>query len=349
MNQQKKMMVARLYGKGDIRIEKISKPPSPSKGQVLINVKAVGICGSDLHAYQQSSGGYPIILGHEYAGIVDEVGAECYDGFNRLLQKGTKVAIDPNQACGKCEMCEKGNPNLCVNLHFTGFYPDDGALQEWMIVPARCCFPADQKIDYASLALLEPLGVAIHAVDLSKIKVGQSVTILGAGPIGLCVLQVLRSMNMSPIFIVDQFDWRLKVAERFGGIPINFTRDDASKYILEWTKMRGTDLVFESAWADNAAQQAAEIAAGGGKLIMIGIPKNDQLSFRHSVLRRKGLTIMMVRRMKHSYPRAIQLLERGLVDLKSLVSHRFPLEKTAEAFALNATYKDQVVKVIIEI
>jgi L-iditol 2-dehydrogenase len=280
---------------------------------------------------------------------VEETGENCYDGFNQLIRKGDRVAVDPNQSCGKCEPCEKGHPNLCTAVHFTGFYPDNGALQELISVPARCCFPVPDTIEFESAALLETLGVALHATDLISLKAGYSATILGAGPIGLCILQILRSMNIAPIFIVDQFDWRLKIGKELGGIPVNFTRVDPDEFILQSTGNRGTDLVFEAAWAGEAARQAARIVIAGGKLVMIGIPKVDELVFDHSTLRRKGLTVIMVRRMKHTYPRAIQLLERGMIDLKKLVSHRFPLQKTAEAFALNSGYKDQVLKVIIEV
>ena len=343
------MSAARLYGKGDIRIDQISFPPLPSQGNVLIKVKAVGICGSDLNFYSQDSKNQPFILGLEFSGTVEEMGENCYDGFNQLLKKGDRVAVDPNQSCGKCESCEKGHPNLCTAVHFTGFYPDNGALQELISVPARCCFPIPDTIEFESAALLETLGVALHATDLISLKAGYSATILGAGPIGLCILQILRSMSIAPIFVVDQFEWRLKIGENFGGIPVNFTKVDPVKFILESTGKRGTDLVFEAAWANEAARQAAEIVVTGGKLVMIGIPKVDELVFNHSSLRRKGLTVVMVRRMKHTYPRAIQLLERGTVDLKKLVSYRFPLKKTAEAFTLNAGYKDQVLKVIIEV
>jgi L-iditol 2-dehydrogenase len=349
MIDQQKMFAARLYGKEDIRIVKISKPPIPKEGQALIRVKAVGICGSDLNLYQQVSQTKPVILGHEFSGLVEDIGKNCFDGFDQPLQRGIRVAVDPNQSCGRCEMCQKGHPNLCLNLHFAGFYPDNGALQEWITVPGRCCFPVSETVDYESAALLEPLGVAIHAIDLAKVKPGHTAAVLGAGPIGLCILQVLRSMNVYPIFMVDQFGWRLKIAKEFGGIPVNFTEIDPTRFILNSTGNRGTDVVFEAAWADSAAQLAADIAATGSKLVMIGIPKDDKLSFNHSTLRRKGLTVLLVRRMKHTYPRAIKMLERGVVNLKKMITHRFPLEKTAEAFALNAGYNDQVIKVIIQV
>jgi L-iditol 2-dehydrogenase len=347
MNKQQLMLAARLCGKEDIRIVKISRPSLPEEKQALIRVKAVGICGSDLHQYHQSSQTKPVILGHEFSGVVEDIGEKSVDVFDQPLRKGIRVAVDPNQSCGRCEMCQKGHPNLCLNLHFAGFFPDNGALQERITVPAGCCFPVSETVDYESAALLEPLGVAIHAVDLAKVRSGDTAAILGAGPIGLCILQVLRSMKVYPIFIVDQFAWRLKIAKEFGGIPVNYTESDPMEFIFTSTGNRGTDLVFEAAWADSAAQLAADIAVAGGRLIMIGIPKDDTLSFQHSVLRRKGLSVLLVRRMKHTYPRAIQLLERGAVDLKKMVTHRFPLERTAEAFALNAAYIDQVIKVVI--
>ena len=195
--------------------------------------------------------------------------------------------------------------------------------------------------------LLEPLGVAIHAVDLAKIRVADSVAILGAGPIGLMLLQVVRHTGADPIFVADKFPWRLKLAERFGAVPIHCDQGDPVQAVLKQTGGRGVDVAIEAAWADHSVGQAAEMARLGGRLVLVGIPSDDRLAMKHSTARRKGLTIRLSRRMKHIYPRAIRLVERGLVDLPALISHRFPLSQVVEAFALNTAYRDNVVKIII--
>jgi L-iditol 2-dehydrogenase len=203
-------------------------------------------------------------------------------------------------------------------------------------------------MDDASAALLEPLGIALHAVDLAKLHVADSVAILGAGPIGLYILQMAKLSGAQPIYVVDQFPWRLEVAARYGGIPINFRETDPLAAIRQATGGRGVDVAIEAAWADHSIQWAAEMARLGGRLVLVGIPGQDKLEMKHSTARRKGLTIRLSRRMKHVYPRAIQLWASGAVDLTGIVSHRFPLAQTPEAYALNERYAGNVVKIVID-
>ncbi|MEM7029037.1 MAG: alcohol dehydrogenase catalytic domain-containing protein [Chloroflexota bacterium] len=354
VHQENTMLAARLYGPEDLRVDQVPLPGQPSIGQALIRVTAVGICGSDLHTYQDGRIGdtvaeTPITLGHEFGGTVEAVGPSVEDGDFASLMPGTRVAVDPAQPCDRCEMCEHGHPNLCRRLHFCGLFPDEGSLSHYILVPGHTCFPIPDHIDDAGAALLEPLGVAIHAIDLAKIRVANSVAILGAGAIGLYLLQLAKLSGAEPIFISDKFDWRLNCAKKYGAIPINSDKEDPVKVIHDATNGRGVDIAIEAAWADHSVQQAAEMARLGGRLVLVGIPGSDQVAFQHSTLRRKGLTIRMARRMKHTYPRAITLASSGKIDLNGIISHRMPLEKTPEAFALNSNYQDQVVKVIIEV
>jgi L-iditol 2-dehydrogenase len=348
------MTAVRLHGARDLRVECVPRPAPPGPGQVLLRVRSVGVCGSDLHSYIDGRIGdtviqRPLILGHEFGAVVEGVGTDAWDGNFAPLPPGTRVAVDPAQPCGRCEMCEQGHPNLCHRLHFCGSFPDDGSLCEYMLMPAHTCFPVPQGIDDAGAALLEPLGVGIHAIDLARIRVADSVVILGAGCIGLYVLQLAKLSGADPVFVVDQFPWRLAVAARYGGTPVNFAEGDPVQAVLQATGGRGVDVVIEAAWADHSVQQAMEMVRPGGRVVLVGIPGSDKVEIKHSTMRRKGLTIRAARRMKHTYPRAIHLARSGLVDLNGVISHRFPLARTAEAFALNAAYHDNVVKVIIEV
>jgi L-iditol 2-dehydrogenase len=314
---------------------------------------ATCICGSDLHSYKDARIGdsvvqSPLVLGHEFAGVVEAVGPGSFDGNFEPLTPGMRVAVDPAQPCWRCEMCEQGHPNLCLNLHFCGNYPDHGSLRQWLHMPARGCFPLPDSIDDITGALLEPLGVAVHSVDLARMRVGDSVAILGAGTIGLAILQLVRLSGAAPIFVSDKFPWRLALAERFGAIPINCDAVDPVRVVQQATGGRGVDVAIEAAWADHSVQQAADMARLGGRLVIVGIAEEDHITFKHSTVRRKGLTIRLARRMKHTYPRSIHLVQHGQIDLNGLVSHRFPLARAPEAFALNLAYADQVVKVAIE-
>lgn len=348
------MIAVQLHGPRDLRVERVPRPAPPGPGMALLRITAVGVCGSDIHTYQDARIGdtvveTPLILGHEFAGVVEAVGAESLDGNFEPLQVGTRVAVDPAQPCGRCEMCEQGHPNLCHRLHFCGTYPDAGSLSEYMIMPARSCFPIPDSMDDASAALLEPLGIAIHAVDLAKLRVADSVAILGAGPIGLYILQMAKLAGAQPIYVVDQFPWRLELAARYGGVPINFKETDPLSAIKAATAGRGVDVAIEAAWADHSIQWAAEMARLGGRLVLVGIPGPDKLEMKHSTARRKGLTIRLSRRMKHVYPRGIRLVTSGAVDLTGIVSHHFSLEQTPAAYALNERYADHVVKIVIDV
>jgi L-iditol 2-dehydrogenase len=347
------MLAARLHGPRDLRLERIPHPGPPGRGQALLRVRCTGMCGSDLHSYLDARIGDtaiegPLILGHEFSAVVEAVGPDSLDGHGEPLKPGTRVAVDPAQPCHRCELCEHGHPNLCCRLAFCGNYPYGGSFCEWMHMPARSCFPMPKSIDDEEAALLEPLGVAMHAVDFSKLRVGYSAAIIGAGPIGLLILQIARLAGADPIFVTDKLPWRLDLAQKWGGVPIHCEKEDAVKRVAAETRGRGVDVAIEAAWADHSVEQAAEMARLGGRLVLVGIPGGDQLALKHSNARRKGLTIIMSRRMKHAYPRAIRLAGQGRVDLRGLVSHRFPLKRIAEAFALNTAYKDQVVKVIIK-
>lgn len=346
------MQAVRLHGPRDLRVETVPHPGPPPPGTALIRVAVTGICGSDLHSYQDARIGdtpveAPLILGHEFAGVVDAVGEGSVDGRFEPLRPGTRVAVDPAQPCGRCECCEQGHPNLCRRLHFYGNYPDGGSLCQWMHMPARSCFPLPADLDDEEGALLEPLGVAIHAVDLARIRVGDSVAILGAGPIGLLILRVARLAGAAPVWISDLHPWRLEMAARWGGRPLEGTGQAAVEAVMRATEGRGVDVALEAAWADRSVTDAAEMVRLGGRLVLVGIPGDDQLALKHSTARRKGLTIRMSRRMKHIYPRAIGLVQSGRVRPKEIVTHRFALAQAPEAFALNHAYQPGLLKVVI--
>lgn len=346
------MAAVRLHGPHDLRVEEVPAPGLPGPGQVLIRVAATGICGSDLHTYKDARIGevlvqQPLILGHEFGGVIEAVGTDARDGHDQLLQPGMRVAVDPAQPCHRCEMCEQGHPNLCRRLHFCGNYPDGGSLCQWMIMPARSCFPVPKGLSDDEVALLEPLGVALHTIDLARIRVGDRVAILGAGCIGLCILQLARLAGADSVLVTDPLPWRLALAEAYGGVAVPCKDTDPVEAIWNATG-HGVDVAIEAAWADQSAQQAAEMVRLGGRVVITGISEADELSFKHSTVRRKGLTIRLVRRMKHVYPRAIRLVQSGRVTLGKMVSHRFSLWQAPEAFALNTLYGDQVVKIIID-
>ncbi len=349
------MKAAKLHGPREFRIEDVPAPSDPGPGEVMVQIGSVGVCGSDLHTYENGHIGntfveQPMILGHEFAGTITAVGTDARDGEGAALSVGQRVAVEPSMSCWHCDRCDHGHPNLCRNLSFMGLYPDDGALQEYLAVPARCCFPLPDALSMDAGALLEPLGVAIHAVDLGKLRVVESVAVLGCGPIGLLIIGVAKLAGARPIIAIDQHAWRLDAAKAWGAdAVVNFQQGDPVDAVHELTGGRGITTVFEAAWAGDAVDQAMLMADLGARVVLVGIPSNDSATFTHSNARRKGLSIMMARRMKHTYPRATQLAISGAVDVEQLVSHVFTLEQTADAFALNLAYADHVIKAMIRV
>jgi L-iditol 2-dehydrogenase len=221
-----------------------------------------------------------------------------------------------------------------------------------MLTDARGCFPIPDSITDSAGALLEPLGIGIHVIDLAKLKVANSVAIIGAGCIGLVLTKLAQLSGAYPIYTFDKFAWRAKKSLEWGASHA-FTLDDGAsdEIIMEQTEGRGVDVAFEAAWADETVNTAAKMLRLGGRLMLVGIPSNDNLQMQHSIARRKGLSIIMSRRMKHTYPRAIKLANdyRENLNLDDMISHRFSLQESPEAFAMNLAYQDNVNKVIIDV
>lgn len=334
------MKVVRLHGVGGLRLH--DEPlPAPASGDLLVRVTAVGICGSDLRLLAQTDAGAerldrPLVPGHEFAGVID-------DGDRR----GQRVAVDPSVPCGACELCRAGHPNLCPTQRFAGQAPEDGALRQYLAWPSHCLFPLPDSLTDADGAMLEPLGVAIHAVDLGHLQPGMTVAVLGCGPIGLLILQLARSMGVARLVATDALPHRLEAARLLAAaetFPAGGGRE--AREVVEATKGRGVDVAFEVAGQNDAVEAAVASLRPGGCLVLIGIPADDRTAFTASVARRKGLTIKLSRRMKHTYPRAIRLVEEGAVDVRSLVTHRFPLAEFEQAF--DVARRREGLKVIVE-
>jgi L-iditol 2-dehydrogenase len=336
------MNVLRLHGLQDLRLHEEPRPVA-RPGEALVRVSAVGVCGSDLHWFAEAGIGdakitQPLVLGHEFAGVVASPGSPL---------DGRPVAVDPAIPCGQCEFCLEGNPNFCLNLRFAGHGVEDGGLRQMLAWPERCLFPLPEGFTGADGAMLEPLGVALHAIDLGKVRPGVAVAVLGCGPIGLLIVQLARIAGAARIFATDRMPHRLEAAQACGATETFLVSDDQSLDLV-WraTGGQGAAVTFEVAGENAAVEMAVETARPGGRVVLVGIPSDDWTGFTASTARRKGLTIKLTRRMKLTYLRAIQLVERGLVDVRSLVTHRFPLAQAARAF--ETAQRREGLKVIIE-
>ena len=339
------MKVLRLYGPQDLRI--VEEPvPALHSAEALVRVEAVTICHSDIHYYRHGRIGdtissEPLVMGHEFAGRVVEVPSGATS-----VKEGDLVAVEPAISCGHCRYCREGNPNLCLNLVFSGVPPLDGGLREYVPYRPECLFPLPEGFSAEEGALLEPLGVAIHSWDLAKLRVGETVAIVGCGPIGLLLVQLAAIAGATEILAVDPLAYRRERAAIWGAIPLD-SREDLEQRAADLTGGHGVDVAIEAAGTMAAQEEAVRMAKRGGTVILIGIPPEDQVQLTHHVVRRKGLTIKLARRMKLTYPRAITLVERKMVELASLITHRFPLEEADAAFRLVGAYEDGVIKAVV--
>lgn len=330
------MRVARLHGKADLRLHDEERP-RPGPGEVLVRVGAVGLCGSDIHWFTE--GGIeplrvaqPFVPGHEFGGVTED---------------GRRVAVDPAIPCGACRPCLEGEANLCESIRFAGDGRHDGGLGEWVAWPERCLVPLPAPLTETDGAMLEPLGVAIHAVDLGHLRTAARVGVFGCGPIGLLLLQVARLAG-ARLFATDlaRHPHRLDAARALGAEV--FAAEDGREggTIRDAAGGGGLDVAFEAAGEQAAVDAAVEAVRPGARVVLAGIPSEARTSFLAGTARRKGLTLVLSRRMGHVYPRAIQLVAGGHVDVRALVTHRFPLAEIGAAF--EAAGKRLGHKVIVE-
>ncbi|MBV9450912.1 MAG: alcohol dehydrogenase catalytic domain-containing protein [Streptosporangiaceae bacterium] len=319
------MRAARLYGVGDIRV---AEEPAADAGPAvsprdisLVRVTAVGICGSDLHWWDEGAIGdagldHPLVLGHEAAGVI-AAGPRA----------GQRVAIDPAIPDETCRACRDGYRNLCPNVVFAGHGRTDGAMRELMAWPSGRLYPLPDSMTDADGAMLEPLGVAIQCVDLGHLPFGGTAAVAGCGPIGLLIIGLLKVSGASSVIAFEPLAHRREAAARMGADVVSAPVDNVG----ELTGY-GVDVAFEAAGTDDGVRLAVDAARPGGRVVLAGIPGDDTTTFRASIARRKGLTIAMVRRMNEVYPRAISLADRGAVDLAPLVTRRAALDEIGDAF-----------------
>jgi L-iditol 2-dehydrogenase len=331
------MRAARLHGAGDLRVAD-EQEPAAGPGEELVRVTAVGICGSDLHWWDEAGIGdavitRPLVLGHEAAGVI-EAGP----------RRGTRVAIDPAITCGRCRPCLDGYRNLCLNIRFAGHGDQDGAMRELLAWPADLLHPLPDSVTDTDGALLEPLGVAIHALDLGHVRLGARVAVVGCGPIGLLLIAVLRTAGARHIAAFEPLAHRREAALRYGADVC--LRPDILPEDLRELVGEGADTVFEMAGTADAVTLSVAAARAGGRVVLGGIPADDRIAFGASTARRKGLTIAMVRRMNNTFGRAIALAAGGSFSLAPLVTDRFGLASAGPAFGIAAKRKG--LKVVIE-
>lgn len=330
-----------LHGPYDARVSPFNLREGQD-GETLLDVAAVGLCGSDLHYYKDGGIGSalirePFVPGHEFGGFLTE------DVTEFGLSRGALVAVDPNRACGVCEQCRAGFPNLCPNVKFIGAPPFDGAMTQRIWVPKSQIVPLPDGMSPRQAVMLEPLGVAIHAVDLAKPRLLERVALLGCGPIGLLILQVLKVAGAGEVLAVDPQAHRREMALSLGADKVGEGVAD----IRAWTENEGCPLVVEATNAPDGFRDAVLAARIGGRVVLVGIPDGDTYTLPAAEARRRGLKIKFSRRMGEVYPRAIELVTTGKVDVDTMVTHEVGLDEAPDAFRRHADNAPGVVKSLI--
>jgi L-iditol 2-dehydrogenase len=298
----------------------------PSEDEVLLRVLAVGLCGSDAHWFREGAIGDAVlgdglVPGHEFSAVI-ESGPRV----------GQRVAVDPAIPCQECEHCAAGRPNVCLNLRFAG-HGIDGAMRRHMVWPARCLVPIPDHVPDDQGAMLEPLGVALHSIDLAGDIEGASAGVIGCGPIGLLLIAALRHRGLGRIVATDPLAHRVEAAVGLGATQAIVIDDAESDRSFAGDMDGGLDVVFETAGSDPGLHSALTAVRPGGRVVLVGIPDGDRTSYVASLARRKELTLVVCRRMlPGDLVRAAEMAGSGLAGLESLVSHRYPMSQAGDAF-----------------
>jgi L-iditol 2-dehydrogenase len=343
------MKAAVLTGLRRMEVRQVPDPKIEKDTDVLLKIEKVGVCGSDVHYFETGRIGsqvvtYPFIVGHECAATVTAVGK----GVTHV-KVGEQVVVEPAVPCHTCDQCRRGRENTCFNLRFLGTPGQGGGcLCEYLVMPEECCLPTKGKLTTEQGALCEPLTIGFYAVRQARLPRGADIAILGAGPIGLSCMVCARTEGVRNCYMTEKIPERVHVAVKGGatwvGSPL---KEDVVAAILKQQPL-GMDVSFECAGQQETINQAVDLIKPGGKLVLVGIPREDRISLSIEKIRRKEITIVNIRRQNGCTPATMDLVASRKVQADFMVTHRFKLDQIQEAFELVASYKDGVVKAMIE-
>jgi L-iditol 2-dehydrogenase len=338
-----------LTGIRQMEMFEIPTPVISNDTDVLIKMKVLGVCGSDVHYYNHGKIGsqvvkFPFPLGHEGAGEVVAVGTAV-----KHIKPGQRIAIEPAMPCGVCDQCISGRPHTCRKLKFLGCPGQaEGCLSEYIIMPESSCIPISELLSYDQAAISEPLAIGVYAVKQSIPMKNAKIGILGFGPIGMSVLLPSLAQGAEKVFVTDKLSGRLEIAEKCGASWTGNPDHEDIVSIIKEKESNLLDTVFECCGKQEAMDQAIELLKPGGKLMIIGIPEFSRWSFSVDKLRHKEITITNVRRQVGCVEPALEMMEKGIVDVSLMPTHHFGFENTAKAFELVSGYKDGVMKAMID-
>ncbi|KAF2848577.1 sorbitol dehydrogenase-like protein [Plenodomus tracheiphilus IPT5] len=344
----------------DHNLKQVDAPVyAPAKGEVLLHIKATGVCGSDIHFWKAGRIGSLVvegdcILGHEAAGIVLQCGEDV-----TTLVPGDRVALEPGVPCSTCFLCQTGRYNLCSSVRFAGVYPHDGTIQRYKTHPATWCHKLPSNVSFAEGALLEPLSVVMHGIRSAGLSLGRGVVVCGAGPIGLLALAAARASGAHPLVITDLEPRRLAFAKTYVPsamvyqVDRNLDARENANAIRELFDVESVgeygapESVLECTGVESSVVTAAYTARRGGTVMVIGVGREimDNLPFMHLSL--AEVDLKFINRYRDTWPAGLQCLGGGVLDVKPLVSHTFPLEKALDAMYTCSDLSNGSIKVQI--
>jgi L-iditol 2-dehydrogenase len=316
--------------------------PEPGPHDVLVAVRSVGICGSDIHYYEHGRIGdfvveRPIVLGHECAGVVVAAGPEVGS-----LKPGDVVALEPGIPCRRCRHCLSGRYNLCPDVVFMATPPHDGAFCEYVVSPEDFAYKLPEHVSTEVGATIEPLAVGMHAVRLTRLAPGERVAVLGAGPIGLLAIAAAGAGGAAEVAAVDPIAMRLEAARRMGASrTVKADEEDAGEALRNWA-----DVVLDCAGVEATLGQAFDIARAGGRVAWVGMAA-PVAPLPVAKAQGKELTVTGVFRYANVYPAAVALLAAGKIDTRPLITHRFPFPQVAEAVEFAARNRQTALKTMV--
>jgi len=340
------MKAAVLHAAGDLRVEQV---PVPIIGpdDALVRVRACGICASDVHYYVHGRiGTYvveePMIVGHELAGDVVAVGSDV-----SRLAVGTRVALEPGVTCGHCRMCKAGRYNLCPEVRFYATPPVQGAMSEYALIRADFAYPLPNQVSYVQGALCEPISVGIHCCNLTNVRPGDTVVILGAGPIGLTAVLAARQRGAGRVIVSDVYPARLEVARRFGAVAVDVRSEDLHQVVMDLTDGEGADALFDTSGVRSVIEAAPDLMRKGGAIAVVGLPADDSVTYHMLKVVDRELSIHGVFRYANTYPAAVALVASELFPVDDVVTDRFPIDDAVAGFRTALDAKDRAIKVMI--
>jgi L-iditol 2-dehydrogenase len=332
------------------RFDLLDRPvPEPAPGQIRVKVRAVGVCGSDLHYYAEGAIGdiqcqYPMVLGHEPAGVVDKVG-EGVTGWSQ----GDHAIFEPALYCYHCEFCLSGRHNICANIRFLSMPEDPGFLRDYVLLPATNLLPLPGTLSFSEGTVAEPLAVVLHSMQFAAVRTGETAVVFGAGGIGLLTVAALRMSGAGRIWSVDPVATRRELARAMGADAALHPSEGPAQTILRDTGGRGVDVAFDCAAKEGTLNQCLRATRNGGRVLLTGIPSEERVPLEFHVMRRKELTLFNVRRSNHEPHAALEAIAREPQRFRPMLTHSRPLERVDEAFAIAETYRDGVGKMVVEL